>query len=651
MNTAFQILKQARSLIVLALIMPGFSAAADAMLPVEAFGKNEAISDVQLSPDGTHYAALQWIDGQVALAVFNPGGKKPYDVISLDISKDIDEAVQSIFWMSDDRIGVIFQFLELRREATPVMQARLLSIDKDLNDIQFAPNIDKATSWTIWTSVQQHSIFDMLWDDPDHILMNLWSDLYKVNIKNGNKEIYRKDVNAVGYMADQTGKIRIRYINDQNDGTVMVLNLETEKWDVLTKGEKSRNNKKGVRREFDPEIFAADPNVLWISKRDKDSYSEILEFDLKSMSTGRKIFGVPGHDVGDVRGDLYTRGILGVRYAMHYNTLKYSDPEIAQVQATLDGALASTRNYITSYDRSRRKFVVFATSPRHPGKYYLYDKQTGSIQKLLDRMPVQMPASELADMEPISYKARDGLDIPAYLTRPKGAGPFPMVVLPHDGPIARDYQEYGYWTQFLASRGYAVLQPQFRGSDGYGRDFQQAGKHQWGLAMQDDITDGAREMIARGIADPGRICIVGASYGGYAALMGAVKTPDLFQCAVSFAGVSDIGAWVRYGKERYDWPDDIHHIGSIYDEGRQLRDTSPIYNIDPIKVPILLVHGDKDVVVPPDQSTRMAKKLKKEGKPHKLVILKGGSHGLVIERNRIRFLKELEAFLGKHIGE
>ena len=627
--------------------------AAEAKLPVEAFGSREAISDVQLSPDGTHFAALQRIDGQVALAIFNPGGKNPYEVVSLDTDKEVEEKVENIFWMSNDRIGVVYLF-EADRRGTPTLQSRLLSVDKSLNDVQIIPRVDRGTKWTPgW----QSEILDMLWDDPDHILMVINRDefeyedgisTYKVNIKTGKSRLEWKGGRyARDYGMDQTGRIRLRRISERTRDTYLFLNLDTDKWDILTKKPHEE-----PFWDFVPMSFTADPNMLWVRTRNRSErdFFEIHEYNLKSGTFGRKIFSVPQHDVSGVREDPYTRGILGVSYTAHYSTVKYSDPEIAQVQATLDEALASTRNYITSYDQSRNKFIVFATSPRHPGTYYLYNKQAGSIQKLLETMPIQMPASELADMEPISYKARDGLEIPAYLTRPKGAGPYPLVVLPHGGPTARDYQRFDDWAQFLASRGYAVLQPQFRGSDGYGWDFRQAGKHEWGLLMQDDITDGAKEMIARGIADPGRMCIVGGSYGGYAALMGAVKTPDLFQCAVSFAGVSDIGALIRHDRKHYGWSDNPPNVGSLYKDGKQFRDTSPINSVDLIKVPILLVHGDKDIVVPPEQSTRFAKKLKKEGKPHKLVMLKGGSHWLLIERNRISFLKELEVFLGEHIG-
>jgi dipeptidyl aminopeptidase/acylaminoacyl peptidase len=224
-----------------------------------------------------------------------------------------------------------------------------------------------------------------------------------------------------------------------------------------------------------------------------------------------------------------------------------------------------------------------------------------------------------------------------------------MVVLPHGGPVSRDYQRFDYMAQFLASRGYAVLQPNFRGSIGYGHDFLAAGMKQWGLTMQDDLEDGTRAMIDRGIADPERICIAGWSYGGYAALMGAARTPELFACAAAGAAVTDIPRMLKEDS-RYKFrtrnPPSVGHYRKDRDK---LRDNSPINNVDVIQVPILLVHGDKDRVVPYRHSKKMAARLKKDKKPHVFVTLENGDHHLSLEQNRIRFLKELEAFLAEHL--
>ena len=260
----------------------------------------------------------------------------------------------------------------------------------------------------------------------------------------------------------------------------------------------------------------------------------------------------------------------------------------------------------------------------------------------------------LGEFKEISYKARDGTVIPAYLTRPAGKSdtPGPLIVLPHGGPNARDYPQFDWIVQFLASRGYAVLQPQFRGSTGFGDAFREAGYRQWGGLMQDDVTDGVHAMIDQGIADPHRICIVGASYGGYAALAGAAFTPELYACAISINGVSDLSALLQrtipvfriYSTSLDQWTARIGKPGD-----RSLDRKSPINAVAAISAPVLIIYGTSDGVVPSDQSERMAAALSKAGKPVKLVRLPDEDHWLSRSDTRIQMLSEVEAFLREHL--
>jgi dipeptidyl aminopeptidase/acylaminoacyl peptidase len=229
----------------------------------------------------------------------------------------------------------------------------------------------------------------------------------------------------------------------------------------------------------------------------------------------------------------------------------------------------------------------------------------------------------------------------------------PLVVLPHGGPQARDYLVFDWLTQFLVSRGYAVLQPQFRGSTGFGDAFREAGYRQWGGLMQDDVTDGVRAMIDQGVADPHRVCIVGASYGGYAALAGAAFTPDLYSCAVSISGVTDLPALMRESVPIYGgalstslsvWK---ARIGAPNDSN--LAAKSPINAVKSIKVPVLIIYGTGDGVVPNEQSARMVHALQSAGKSVAVAILQGEDHWLSRTETRVQVLKELDAFLGQHL--
>ena len=257
-------------------------------------------------------------------------------------------------------------------------------------------------------------------------------------------------------------------------------------------------------------------------------------------------------------------------------------------------------------------------------------------------------------MSAITYTARDGTSIPAFQTLPPGSSGknLPLVVLPHGGPHRHDHYGFDWLAQFLATRGYAVLQPQFRGSTGYGEAFRKAGEHQWGGLMQDDITDGVKALLDKGVADPHRICIVGVSYGGYAALAGAAFTPDLYVCAASIGGIADLPALLAYvehqtGEESDAVASSKTSIGSRYDANVIAR--SPIHATAAIKVPILLIHGIDDTVVPIAQSESMARALHAAGKKATLLKLSGEDHWLSRSDTRVRVLKELDAFLGTYL--
>jgi len=256
----------------------------------------------------------------------------------------------------------------------------------------------------------------------------------------------------------------------------------------------------------------------------------------------------------------------------------------------------------------------------------------------------------------VSYTARDGLKIPAYLTLPAGLTPedthnIPFVVLPHGGPNARDFKRFDWLTQLIVNQGYGVLQMNFRGSTGYGVAFRKAGDKQWGQAMQDDITDGTHWLVEQGMANAGKICIVGGSYGGYAALMGVVKEPDLYRCAVSFNGVADLSRLVSLANRYLGGRFSTRHIGRLWKDRKMLANNSPINLVANLKAPILLVHGEKDRVVDIRQSKKMAKVLNRQ-KPglSEFVELPGGDHYLSGYENRITFAKTMTEFLQTHLG-
>lgn len=310
---------------------------------------------------------------------------------------------------------------------------------------------------------------------------------------------------------------------------------------------------------------------------------------------------------------------------------------------------------LTVYSRSEdgTRLLAEVEDRSHPPIYYLVDFKTHGATIVGDAYP-GLDNVTLGSVRTITYPARDGSAIPAYLTLPPGVAPksLPMVVLPHGGPEARDTVGFDWLAQFLATRGYAVLQPQFRGSTGFGDAFRRAGEGQWGGLMQDDVTDGVKAMVGQGIADPHRICIVGASYGGYAALAGAAFTPKLYACAVSINGVSDLPMMLGYEKGQFGSDSDSvaywqQDIGSQFDSNVVNR--SPVNSADDVQAPVLLLHSTNDTVVPIVQSQEMASALTRFGKPVSLVELQGDDHWLSKAATRLEVLEDTERFLHQYL--
>ena len=326
---------------------------------------------------------------------------------------------------------------------------------------------------------------------------------------------------------------------------------------------------------------------------------------------------------------------------------------VAVVNAVRNALPEGQRVYIESWDRNRERFILFAESASESGYYVLFDIRTGQLS-LISRAYPHIKAEHLSPVTPFTYKTRDGVTLQGYLTVPANAEEksLPLVVMPHGGPEARDELGYDWWQQFLASRGYAVVQMNFRGSWGYGTGFSQAGYREWGGKMQDDVTDAVTYLIDQGIADPERVCIVGGSYGGYSALVGAAFTPDLYRCAVSYSGTSDLTRKLRWARKRFGPKSSTYEywLSRMGEPGEAVDNRSPALAADRIKADILLIHGKDDTVVALEQSEVMAEALEDAGKSYEFVVLDGEDHWLSTEETRIAMLEAIGTFLSKHLG-
>ncbi len=371
---------------------------------------------------------------------------------------------------------------------------------------------------------------------------------------------------------------------------------------------------------------------------------------------GRSVYAHDILDVSDVRTDPYTNRVVGA--AVEGESPKWFDEDLAMQQASLDDTFPGESPWIENWSQDRSRFIVRTKHSDRAPVFYLYDATASTASKIATTYP-ELDGSSLAPRLPYIYKARDGVEIPGYLTRPLGVeGPAPLVVLPHRGPMDRDVDGFDWLAHFLASRGYAVLQPNYRGSGGYGRAWEEAGYGGWGIGvMQHDLTDGVAAVVAAGIADPERVCIVGASYGGYAALAGAAFTPELYRCAVAINAVSDLRdmhtlytgrrdgrtAAVTYW-ERSMGVEDVRSARGVLDAA------SPAQHVEQVQAAVLLIHGRDDAVVVNGQSRGMERALREAGKTVQLVELDGEDHWLSEADTRLETLEALEPFLEQHLG-
>jgi dipeptidyl aminopeptidase/acylaminoacyl peptidase len=373
----------------------------------------------------------------------------------------------------------------------------------------------------------------------------------------------------------------------------------------------------------------------------------LYRYDFSSDSIGEPVFEHPQVDIDDFRISDQNE-ITAVYYTDDRSRVEWLMPRMKELQGKIDRELPDRINRVISMSSDGEKMLIWSGSAADPGTYFYYDATTAKMS-MLARPYGSMTDKPLANMDSVSYAARDGLQIPAYLTLPTGveARQLPLIVLPHGGPFLRDEWGYDTWVQFLANRGYVVLQPNFRGSTGYGRDFVAKGEGQWGRTMQDDLDDGVKWLVEQGKVDPKRVCIMGGSYGGYAALWAAVRNPEIYRCAISLAGISDLAAMIKYDRRSFAatryytaWRERVQG-----DKGFDLNTVTPLYAVDRINIPLLIAHGTDDENVPLAQSKKLHEALLKANKPHSYIVYEGEGHGFDNPANATAFLEQVEQFL------
>ncbi len=629
--------------------------------PASAFGRLPAVQDAEISPNGERIALIGGgpSDRMVAIAtVDQPQLPRlrmgDVETIGLRWAGDDFVLARVAYW---DKIGVraadTYRFerhivVNTRAEAV----GRLLqsesstqySLGQRVLGVVAEPKPTVYVTGLSWNAPDDRGDIDTR--IPRKGAQDTFSyTLWRTDVASGKTALVeRADVNTDGWVLDLTGEPRVRI--DTNYATHLYSLYGRPKGAKIWKGiivdasEEDERNFLGYSDPDDAVYLVKDGQILL--KRLSDGSTTPLG---KSVAGGI-----------DLTFDRYRGTAVAITGETDKPQVEWLDPELGAAHAALAGAFKGLSVALMNWSRDRTRFVLRTSAPNSPPVWYLYDKPRKEISLLGEEYP-ELKGQPMGETRWLVYKARDGLDIPAYVTLPPGAqagAKLPLIVFPHGGPAARDDYEFDFWAQFMASRGYAVLQPQFRGSWGFGLDFENAGRHEWGGKMQTDLLDGIAALAAQGQIDPSRVCIVGASYGGYAALAGAALHPDAYKCAAAIAGVADLALFVgergrSYGRDsgnmRY-WQKLLGEGGAANPE---LVAASPRQQAAKVRAPVLLIHGDQDTVVLPEQSQLMFETLQKAGKDVQYVVLKGEDHYLSRSATRTQMLEALEVFLAKNL--
>ena len=610
---------------------PAASAADDAPIPVRDFFRHPERSNFRISPDGNTLAFLQPYERRMNIYVQPIAGGEPKRLTN-ETARDIPDH----FWKGPDRLVYVKDF-------GGDENFHVVAVNKDGSGLKDLTPFDGVRA----------EIIDQLRDFPDQLLVGLNKrnkevfDAYRLDLKTGELELIAENPgNITSWLADHAGNIRGAQTTDGVNTSFLYRDGASGPFTtVLTTS---------FRDSFSPLFFTFDNKSLYAASnlgRDKQA---IVLVDPATTKEQKVLFEHPDVDVDGLSFSRKRKVLTTISYVTWKPQRKFLDAETEKLFAALDKQLPGYEFGIQSTTDDEDRFVVAAYNDRTPGTRYLYDRGADKLTKLGDIAP-WLPETKMARVKPIEYKSRDGLTINAYITLPNGeeSKNLPVIVNPHGGPWARDVWGWNPEVQMLANRGYAVLQMNFRGSTGYGRRFWQASFKQWGLKMQDDITDGVNYLVKEGIADPKRICIYGGSYGGYATLAGVTYTPDLYACAVDYVGVSNLFTFLNtippYWKPFLDMMHEM--VGEPEKDKALLTAASPALNADRIKTPLFIAQGARDPRVNIDESNQMVKALKARGVDVPYMVKENEGHGFRNEENQFDFYEAMDRFLAKYLGK
>ncbi|MBX9665508.1 prolyl oligopeptidase family serine peptidase [Novosphingobium sp.] len=615
-----------------------------ALIPTTVLGKLPFISGPKLSPDGLHLAAFVTVANRTVVGIFDlaTGSNK-----LLNAGEKLD--MRWFRWAGNDRLLVsIGKMVPWFGE--DALQTRLVVHQISTDTMRFIGGKEEGLDGD-----------DILWVDPEgkSILLSYQKTIYdypsvsSIDLANNrSKTVVTPRADLWDWYADEKGVVRAGLIFSDNTWKMIYREKDGDSFRTVMKAD-IKDREAGC---IFYRIYQATDEGYCIMRNDTTGRDALYRYNFATRQRGNLVFEVPDVNVDDFDTKFDSPELLAAWYTDNRPRAHWFDPGIAEIQLNIDKAVTSAMGdrsaEIVSYSRDRSRMLVHVGGSGDPGRYYVFDL-SDSTMKLFAQSNEKLKPAQLVTTTYTRYKARDGLELPAYITMPPGraAKNLPLVILPHGGPYdVRDEGTYDAEVQFLANRGYVVLQPQYRGSGGYGEAFDNKGAGQWGRAMQDDLDDGMDWLAKQGTIDSKRVCIIGSSYGGYAAMWGAIRNPERYRCAASFAGVSDLKRQLKYSNkffrsQRYkdDWRRTVQGEDTF-----DLATVSPLLTVDKLQVPLLLVHGDDDQRVPYKQSKLMADALTKAGKNFEFITLKGEGHGFSSDANMQLWLDKLDAFLAKY---
>lgn len=668
MNRRFPIFQVFAGFLLLAALTTNAASSAGLIATEDLFKPSE-FSNVRMSPDGLFIAAIARTPAQ-------PDGQ---NLIVMDLSDrsvkvltgyDKDE-VTRFWWVTDQRlVFMINRDYESRVKTADYLGTYAINRDGSggtqihepfEGDRRGSRSASGDGTGSRRDGIREDfQVLDIWWSNPGYILVQKinqrfgFPDVYKVNVKTGHmRKQTINDNDILDWYADYNGRPRVGYStgSDRDD----------QVYDILYRPENSEEWKSIVNAtigDFSIHGFDQDNRHVFLSSRNGGDRMKLYRVDGETGELGKPLVSDPVYDVSGQLISTRAGKPLFFRYQTDKPRTLFFEQDWADRQSVIDGALPNAVNYIYDWDDAETRFLIYSWSDRQVGDYYLLDEKVGKLSFILSSA-AWLDKDDMAPMLPVSFAARDGLNIHGYLTMPinSGDGPFPLILYPHGGPYGiRDRWGFNRDIQYLANRGYAVLQVNYRGSGGYGASFQRDAHKRWGLEMQDDLTDAVLWAIDQGYTKHGKICIYGASYGGYATLMGLVKTPELFSCGIDYVGVSDLNRLYLAMKRKFavsgqdnrvDW---FHWaIGDPDKDKERFYETSPINHVDKIQAPLLIVHGVFDPIVPVEHARRLAGKLKSAGKEFEYQEKRYEAHGFRTPANQADLYDMIDTFLAKNI--